>query len=159
MGVPLYAICRFFLVAVKIFFVFNFCRLDDCESWVFLLVFILPGSLWALWTWVTVSIPMSGNFSAGISSNIFSSPFSLFLWDPMMKMLVHLMLLLRPLRLFISFHSLYILFYSSDFHNSVFQLTYPFFCLIYSIHLSVFFISVFYCSSMRVRSLDLLALF
>lgn len=77
-----------------------------------------------------------------------------------MKTWVHSMLLLRSLRLFISFHSLlYILFYSSDFHNSVFQLTYPFFCFIYSTHLSAFFISVFYCSSMLVRSLDLLALF
>ena len=158
MGVPLYAICWFFLVAIKIFFVFNFCQLDYCESWVFLFVFNLPGTLWAFWTWVTVSIPTSRNFLADISSNIFSGPFSLFLWDPMMKMLVHLMLLLRPLRL-ISFHSLYILFHSSDFHNSVFQLTYPFFRLIYSIHLSVFFISVFYCSSMLVHSLDLLALF
>ena len=32
--------------------------------------------------------------------------------------------------LFFSFSFLYILFYGSDFHNSVFQLIYPFFCLI-----------------------------
>ena len=94
----------------KIFFVFNFCQLDYCESWVFLLVFILPGTLWAFWTWLTVYFPMSGNFSADISSNIFSGPFSLFLWEPMMKTWVRSMLLLRCLRLFISFHSLLFIF-------------------------------------------------
>ena len=60
---------------------------------VFLLGFILPGTLCASWTWLTASFPKLGTFSAIISSNIVSDPFSLFsFWDPIMQMLVHLML-------------------------------------------------------------------
>ena len=50
----------------------------------FLLGFILPGTLCASWTWLTVSFPIFGKFSANISANIFSGPFSLSLssfWD------------------------------------------------------------------------------
>ena len=39
--------------------------------------FILPGTLCTSWTWVTVSFPMLGKFSAITSSRIFSGPFSL----------------------------------------------------------------------------------
>ena len=76
---------------------------------------------------------MLGKFSAIISSNIFLSPFSLSLfslWDP----LVHLMLSQKFLTLsffFFFFFNFppYILFCSSDFHHSVLQVPYPFFCL------------------------------
>ena len=43
----------------------------------FLLRFILPGTLYTSWTWLTVSFSMLGKFSAIISSNIFSGHFSL----------------------------------------------------------------------------------
>ena len=60
---------------------------------VFLLGFILPGTLYASWTWLTISFPKLGKFSAIISSNIFSDPVSLLsFWDPIMQMSVHLML-------------------------------------------------------------------
>ena len=49
----------------------------------FLLGFILYETLCTSWTWVTVSFPMIGKFSAIVSSNIFSGPLSLFaFWDP-----------------------------------------------------------------------------
>ena len=44
---------------------------------VFLLGFILPGTLCASWIWLIISFPMLGTFSALISSYIFSGPFSL----------------------------------------------------------------------------------
>ena len=44
---------------------------------VFLLGFILPGTLCAFWTYLTISFLMFRKFSAIISSNIFSGPFSL----------------------------------------------------------------------------------
>ena len=47
-----------------------------CLYTMFLLGFILPGTLCVSWTWLT-------KFSAIISSNVFSGPFSLFsFWDP-----------------------------------------------------------------------------
>ena len=46
---------------------------------VFLLGLILPGTLCASWTWMTVSFPMLENFSAITASNIFSGPPSLLL--------------------------------------------------------------------------------
>ena len=44
---------------------------------VFLLGFILPRTLCAFWTWLVIFFPMLQKFSAIISSNIFSGPFSL----------------------------------------------------------------------------------
>ena len=50
---------------------------------VFLLGFILPGTLCAARTWLTICFAMFGKFPAIISSNIFSGPLSLFsFWDP-----------------------------------------------------------------------------
>ena len=65
----------------------------------FLLGFILYGTLCTSWTWVTVSFPMLGKFSVIISSNIFSGPFSLSYPSvaPIMQMLVCLMLSHRSL--------------------------------------------------------------
>ena len=42
---------------------------------VLLLGFMLYGTLYISWTWVSVSFPMSGNFLT-VSSDIFSGPFS-----------------------------------------------------------------------------------
>ena len=67
---------------------------------VFLLGFIFRGTLCAPWTWLTISFPMLRKFSAIISSNIFSGPFSLSPppGTPIMWMLVLLMLPQRSLR-------------------------------------------------------------
>ena len=84
MGVPWYIICHFSLVAFDILSAFSFYQFDYCLG-VFLLGFILPGTLCAPWTWLTISFPMFGKFSAIMSSNIFSSPFFLclfFFWYP-----------------------------------------------------------------------------
>ena len=73
-------ICRFSYVAFSILslFLIFVSLITVCLS-VFLLGFILPGTLCASWTWLTISFPMFGKFSGIISSNIFSGPFSLLL--------------------------------------------------------------------------------
>ena len=72
MGVPLYVICHFFLVAYNILSLslIFVSLITKCLS-VFLLGFILPGTLCASWTWLIISFPTLGKFSANISSNIF----------------------------------------------------------------------------------------
>ena len=78
MGVPLYVICPFPLVTFNILSLsLIFVNLTTLCFDVFLLWFILPGTLCASWIWLIISFPMLGNFSAIISSNIFSGPFSL----------------------------------------------------------------------------------
>ena len=65
----------------------------------------------ASWIWLTISFPVFGMFSAIISSNIFSGPFSCYSpsGTPIMQMLVHLMFFQRSLRLssFLLFFLLY----------------------------------------------------
>ena len=79
MGFPAFPLLL--LIYMYIFFVFNFGQFDHYGM--FLLGFILPGTLLDSWTWVTLSFPTLGMFSAIISSNIFSGPFSLSSpWDP-----------------------------------------------------------------------------
>ena len=78
MGIPLCVICCFSLAA------FNICSLclifanliNMCLG-VFLLGFILFGTLWVSWTWVIISFPILGKFSTIISSSIFSWSFFL----------------------------------------------------------------------------------
>ena len=78
MGVPLYVICHFSLAAFNNFSLFLiFAKLITMCLSVFLLGFILYGTLYASWTWVAISFPMLGKFSTIISFNIFSCPFSL----------------------------------------------------------------------------------
>lgn len=120
---------------------FNFCLFDYHVS------SSLDSSCMGLcdsWTWVTVSFPIKGKFSAIISTNIFSGPFFLFLQNHWMQLLVHLTFSQKSLscpHFFSPFF--FILFCGSAFHYFVFQLTYQFFCLIYSLILScVFFMSV-----------------
>ena len=76
MAVPLYAICHFSLAAFNNFSLIFDSLIMMCLG-VFLLGFILYGTLRASWTWVAISFPMLGKFSTIISSNIFSGPFSL----------------------------------------------------------------------------------
>ena len=107
MGVPLYVICHFPLVAFDILslpLIFVSSRIMHLV--VFLLGFILPGTLCASWTWLTISFPTLGKFSTIISLSIFSGPFSHSSpsGTPIMWMLVCLMLSQRCLHfLFFSF--------------------------------------------------------
>ena len=67
---------------------------------------------------------MLGKFSTIISSKIFSVPFFFFffLWEPITKMLVHLMLSQRSEAVLNSFQSFpFILLFSSYFHHSILQ--------------------------------------
>ena len=75
----MYIICHFSLIAFNILSVsLIFVRLIIVCLDVFLLGFILPGTLCASWSWLIISYPMFEKFSESISSNIFSGPFSLF---------------------------------------------------------------------------------
>ena len=70
-------------------------------SWDVCLGFILFGTLCVSWTWVAISFPILGKFSTIISSRIFSWSFFLSSSSgtPMIKMLGHLTLSQRSLRL------------------------------------------------------------
>ena len=77
MGFSVYVICLFSLVAINILSLsLIFISLITVCLGVLLLGFILPGTLCASWTGLTISFLMVGKFSAIISSNIFSGPFS-----------------------------------------------------------------------------------
>ena len=81
---------------------------------VFFLGFILYGTLCTSWTWLTISFPILGNFSTIISSNILSIPFFFSSsYTPIIRMLVHLMLSQRSLRLSSVLFILFSLFYSA----------------------------------------------
>ena len=90
---------------------------------VFFLGFILYGTLYASWTWMTISFPMLGKFSTIMSSNIFSDPFFFSSsGTPTIQMLVHLVLSQRSLRLS-SILFIHFFFYSAP------QQLFPPFCL------------------------------
>ena len=102
MGIPLYVICCFSLAAFNIFSLnLIFDSLSNMCLGVFLLGFILYGTLCTSWTWLTISFPKLGKFSTIISSNIFSDPFFFYFSSGtlIIRMLVHLMLSQRSLRL------------------------------------------------------------
>ena len=109
MGVSLYVICCFSLVAFNILPLIVIILITRCLG-LFLLGIIPPGTLCASWTWLTISFPTLGKFSASMSSPIFSGPFSLFSpsGTPIMWMLENLTLSQRSLRLFFfPFHSFF----------------------------------------------------
>ena len=82
------------------FFVLGFVSLIIMYLHMFVLGFYLYGTLWATWTWLIISFSMLGKFSAIISSKIFSYPFFFSSsGTPIIRMLVHLILSQRSLRL------------------------------------------------------------
>ena len=158
LGIPSYTIHCPSLVDFKIFYLslIFVCLITTCLS-MFLLGIMLYGTLFASLS--ECSFPMLGKFSAITSSNIFSGPLPLPLWDLCNSNGGALMLSERSLKLS-SFHPFFfILLHGSVFHQSVFQFTIHssasfILLLIYS---SVFFISIIVLF-ISVCSLNLLAL-
>ena len=101
MGIPLCVICCFSLAAFNIYFLcLIFVNLINMCLGMFHLGFILFGTLWDSWTWVTISLSILGNFSTIISLSIFSWPFFLSSsGTPMIQMLWSFTLSQRSLRL------------------------------------------------------------
>ena len=101
MGVSLYVVCWFSLTAFNIFpLCLIFVSLINMCLGMFLLECMLYGTLCSSWTWVSVSFPMLGKFSAYSLFNYFLGPFVSFPSEtPIMWMLVCLMLSQRFLRL------------------------------------------------------------
>ena len=124
----------------------------------FLLGFILYGTLCASWTWLTISSSMLGKCSTIISSRIFSYPlfFSSSFGTPIIQMLVHLILSQRFLRLSSVLFILFTLFCSSEVIPTIFSSS----SLIHSSALDilllipsrVFLISVIVCLCMFIFS-------
>ena len=85
----------------------------------FLLGFILYGTLCAAWTLLTISFSILGKFSTIISSKIFSYPFFSSSGTPIIRMLVHLILSQRSLRLSSFLFILFTLFCSSEVISSI----------------------------------------
>ena len=84
MGVLWHVICHFSLVSFNsLSWSLIFVSLMTMCLHVFLLEFILPGTLCASWTWLTVFFLTLGEFSAIISSNISLGPFSPLLLGPL----------------------------------------------------------------------------
>ena len=161
MGIPMYVICCFSLVDLIFLSVWLVYSLVCCSS--------LGLSCLGLsyWIWVTVSFPMLRKFSTIISLNIFPGPKPF--GTPVMQTLGHLLLSQSSLKLS-SFHYLFFLYSSvAVISMTFFQLTYPFFCLIFSywfyffhlqycIHqLLLFFI--FYSSLLKICNFSLSILF
>jgi len=92
MGFPLHVTCCFSLAAFNILSLCLVCvsLISMCLG-MFLLGFILYGTLCASWTWLTISFSMLGKFSAIIFSKIFSHPFffSSSSETPIIRMLVN----------------------------------------------------------------------
>ena len=115
MGIPLCVICCFSLAAFNICCLcLIFVNLINMCLGVFHLGFILLGTLWVSWTWVAISFPILGKFSAIISSSNFSWPFFLSSSSgtPMIRILGCLTLSQRSLRL----SSFLLILFSSLFH-------------------------------------------
>ena len=135
MGIPLCVICCFSLAAFNIFSLcLIFVNLINMCLGVFHLGLILFRTLWVSWTWVAISFPILGKFSAIISSSIFSWPFFLSssFGTPMIRMLGHFTLSQRSLRL----SSFLLILFSSLLH-----LFPPFYLLL---HLSYLLSPLFY---------------
>ena len=82
MGIPLCVICWFYLAASNISSLYLII-INLINMWlqVFHLGFILFGTLWVSWTWMAISFPVLGKFSAIISSILSCLSFFFFFWD------------------------------------------------------------------------------
>ena len=132
----LYVTCCFSLTAFNILsFCLVFVSLISVCLDVFLLGFILYGTLCSSWTRLTISFSMLGRFSTIISSKIFSCPlFLFFFWDPYNLNVGAFDIVPEVSETILSsFHSFYsIWLFRSHFHHFIFQLTDWFFCFRYS---------------------------
>ena len=102
MEILLYVVCCFSLSAFKIYSLhLIFVSLTNVCLGIFLLGFVLYGTLWTVWIWAAISFPILGNSSTVIFSSIFTWPFLLSSSSriPMIRMLLHLMLSHRSLSL------------------------------------------------------------
>ena len=117
MGFPLYVTCCFSLAAFNILslYLFFVSLISICLG-VFLLGFILYGTLCASWIWFTISFLLQGKFSAIISSKSFSYCFfySSSSATPIIQMLIHLIWSQGSLRLSSVLFILFTLFWSSE---------------------------------------------
>ena len=122
MGFPFYVTCCFSLAAFNILSLcLVFVSLISMCLAVFLLGFILYGTLCASWTWLTIFYPMLGKFSTIISSKIFSYPF-LFTSSsgtPIIWTLVHLIWSWASLRLSSILLILFTVFCSSEVTSTI----------------------------------------
>ena len=111
---------------------------------VFPLGFILFGTLWVFWIWVIISFPILGKFSTIIFSSIFSWPFFLSSSSgiPMIRMLGHLTLSQRSLRLSSFLLILFYFFLSASFISTILS-----YLIYHSIlpHLCYLLPQLFYC--------------
>ena len=136
MGFPFYATFCFSLAAFNILSLcLIFVSLISICLRVFLLGFILYGTLCASWTWLTISFSMLGKFSTIISSKFSHTlSFSLLLLDPYNSNVGMFDIVPEVSETILSsLHSFYfILLFRSYFHHFIFQLTDLFFCFRYS---------------------------
>ena len=102
---------------------------------VFLLEFILPGTLCASWTWLTILFHVKVVSSYYFFKYFLLSFLSLYSLSgtPKMQMLIFLMLSQRSLRLSFFFFILFSRFCSVAVIHSVLQVPYLFFCICYSV--------------------------
>ena len=161
----MYVIFRFSLVAFNNFSLsLIFAYLITMQLSVFLLGFIMTGTLCASWTWVAISFPMLGKFSTIISSNIFSGPFFLSSpsGTPIMRISVRLMLSQKSLQLSSFLFILFSLFCSvamiSTILSSSSLIRSSASVLLLLIPLVYFSFQLLYCSSLFLFSLILLGL-
>ena len=83
MGIPFYVICWFSLAAFNIFSLYLiFDSLINMCLGMFLLGFILCGTLCSSWTWLTISFPLLGKFSTIFKYFLRPFLFLFFFWDP-----------------------------------------------------------------------------
>ena len=127
MGIPLCVICCFSLAAFSICSLcLIFVNLINMCLGVFHLGFILFGTLWVSWSWLAISFPILGKFSTIISSSIFSWSFfvSSSSGTPMIRMMGHLRLSQRSLKLSSFLLVLFSFFLSASFISTFYLLPY-----------------------------------
>ena len=134
---PLYVTCSFSFAAFNIISsCLVFISLISMCLGMFLLGLVLYGTLWASWTWLTISYFILGKFSTIISTKKFFTSF-LFLFffsEPYNSNVGAFDMVPEDSETVLSsFHSFcFILLFRSYFHCFIFQLTDSFFCFRYS---------------------------